>query len=67
MQDKNIYYVDEINNLAENDKNLLVDMSEKMFQEEINEIVEEILKKNAKIVLLAGPSSSSITTTSSIL
>lgn len=67
MQDKNIYYVDEINNLAENDKNLLVDMSEKMFQEEINEIVEEILKKNAKIVLLAGPSSSGKTTTSSIL
>ena len=67
MQNKNIYYADEINNLANSDEQLLIDMSEKMFQNQIDEIVEDILQKKIKIVLLAGPSSSGKTTTSAIL
>ena len=58
MQNKNIYYADEINNLANSDEQLLIDMSEKMFQNQIDEVVGDILQKKIKIVLLAGPSSS---------
>ncbi len=64
---KNIYYVDEINNLAKNDERLLIDMSERMFHNQIDEVIDEIVNKKIKIVLLAGPSSSGKTTTSAIL
>ena len=64
---KNIYYVDEFNNLKNTDEQLLVDMSENMFHNQIDDIVDEILEKKVKIVLLAGPSSSGKTTTSKIL
>ena len=64
---KNIYYVDEINNLAKSDEKLLIDMAENMFQNQIDDMIEDILNKHTKIILLAGPSSSGKTTTSKII
>lgn len=63
----NIFYCDEINNLAKNDTNLLVSMSEEMYHEQIKELVKDALNKNTKIILLAGPSSSGKTTTSMLI
>ena len=62
---RNSYYIDEINRLAKTDKDLLISMSEGIYHDQIDEVVEEIVaRKNVKIVLIAGPSSSGKTTSS---
>lgn len=64
----NAFYLEEINNLAKNDKDLLVKMSEEMYHEQITDMVNLALKKHTvRIFLLAGPSSSGKTTTSLLL
>lgn len=64
----NIFFVDEINNLAKNDKNLLISMSEEMYHDQIEDLVNQIIaRKNIKILLIAGPSSSGKTTTSKLV
>lgn len=67
MACRNIFYLDEVNNLAQLDKNLLVSMSEEMYHNQINELVEDALSKPVKILLVAGPSSSGKTTTSNLI
>lgn len=65
---RNSYYIDEINRLAKTDKDLLISMSEGIYHDQINEVVDEIIaRKNVKIVLIAGPSSSGKTTTSNLV
>ena len=67
MACRNIFYLDEVNNLAKTDKELLVRMSEEMYSNQINELVEDALTKPVKILLVAGPSSSGKTTTSNLI
>lgn len=67
MIDTNTFYLDEINNLAQTDKALLVSMSEEMYHNQIKELVADALAKPVKIFLVAGPSSSGKTTTSSLI
>ncbi len=68
MQTNNTFFIDEVNNLAKKDKNLLVNMSEEMYHEQIDDLVDEVLKRQTvKIILLAGPSSSGKTTTSILI
>ncbi len=67
LHENNIFFVDEINNLAKNDTNLLVGMSEEMYHEQISELVLDATNKKAKIILVAGPSSSGKTTTSKLI
>ena len=67
LLENNIFFVDEINNLAKNDTNLLVGMSEEMYHEQISELVLEAINKKSKIILVAGPSSSGKTTTSKLI
>ena len=65
MENRNAYYVQEVNKLSKTDKDLLISMSEGIYHDQINDVVEEILERgNVKIVLVAGPSSSGKTTTS---
>lgn len=65
MENRNAYYVQEVNKLSKTDKDLLISMSEGIYHDQINDVVEEILERgNVKIVLIAGPSSSGKTTTS---
>lgn len=66
--DRNIFYIDEINNLAKNDDKLLISMSEEMYHDQTTEMVNDIIsKENVKIILIAGPSSSGKTTTSKLI
>ena len=67
LHENNIFFVDEINNLAKNDTSLLVGMSEEMYHEQISELVLDATNKKAKIILVAGPSSSGKTTTSKLI
>ncbi len=67
LLENNIFFVDEINNLAKNDTSLLVGMSEEMYHEQISELVLDATNKKAKIILVAGPSSSGKTTTSKLI
>ena len=64
----NAFYLEEVNNLAKSDKNLLIKMSEEMYHEQIIDMVDLALEKHSvRIFLLAGPSSSGKTTTSLLL
>ena len=66
--ENNTFFLDEVNNLAKLDKNLLISMSEEMYHQQIEDLVEELIKKEtARIVLIAGPSSSGKTTTSLLI
>jgi uridine kinase len=57
-----------INNLAKTNPQKLVDLAEKNYDNELNELVGKIIgKKEYKIILLAGPSGSGKTTTAHIL
>lgn len=68
MQCNNTFFIEEINNLAKKDKSLLIQMSEEMYHEQIDDLVKEVLtRKTVKIILLAGPSSSGKTTTSNLI
>lgn len=58
----------EINNLALNKPKMLIEVSEKRYDSELNELVDGIIKNNNyKIILLAGPSGSGKTTTAHII
>ena len=63
----NTFFIEEINSLAKNDQQLLISMGEEMYHSQINNTVDDIIKKGAKIILLAGPSSSGKTTTSKLI
>ena len=67
MINKNTFFLDEVNNLAKTDKQLLVSMSEEMYHNQIHELVKDALSKPVKIFLVAGPSSSGKTTTSNLI
>lgn len=64
----NAFFLNEINEMAKQDKNLLIQMGEEMYRSQITEL-GEIITKNSdiKIILLAGPSSSGKTTTSLLI
>ncbi len=63
----NTFFIEEINNLAQNDKELLVSMGEEMYHDQIDTLAKDIIEKQAKIILVAGPSSSGKTTTSNLI
>lgn len=57
-----------INSMALTDPNGLIEIAEKQYDVELNEVADRIIKnKNYKIVLLAGPSGSGKTTTAHII
>ena len=65
--DNNTFFIEEINSLAKNDKELLISMGEEMYHSQIDFAVEDMLNKQANIILVAGPSSSGKTTTSKLI
>ena len=68
IKNSNIFFIDEINNLAKCDTDLLINMGESMYNSQISELVKNILEKETiKIIFLAGPSSSGKTTTSKLI
>ena len=57
-----------INNMALNEPERLIELSEKRYDNELSEVCDRIVKNNDyKIILLAGPSGSGKTTTAHIL
>lgn len=63
INDRDIVLIDELNQKIRDDSKLLVDFSESYYLNQIQDICKDILIKNKKIVLLAGPSASGKTTT----
>lgn len=58
----------EINTMAKNEPEKLIEISEKRYDSELNDVVDRIIKNNDyKIILLAGPSGSGKTTTAHIV
>lgn len=58
----------EINDMALNQPKKLIEISEKRYDKELNELVDRIVKNNDyRIILLAGPSGSGKTTTAHII
>lgn len=68
MDQQNRFYIEEINDLATKDTNLLITMGEQMYHSQIFDVTTDIIRHNdVKVVLVAGPSSSGKTTTSILL
>ena len=64
---RHLNQVEAINDCAMRNPQHLIDLSEKSFHQELSNIASDLLKRKAKVVLLAGPSSSGKTTTAHML
>lgn len=65
---KETFTLEKLNELATTNPTLLIKDAEDLYHKQINDVVNDITKKNEyKIILLAGPSSSGKTTTSNLI
>ena len=64
---KNCYDLEEINRLVKECPEKLVDISERIYNEQVDAVVNHVLNGNFKFLLLSGPSSSGKTTSANII